>query len=195
MFAAERSPQETPQARDILALVDDMVPEGAEELAYDEPENGDDSVRRIDVGLMWNVDPDQLRDGESVRICICNEEGRYNLGALLNKQHGVEALPLSFIELKREKKGASFSSMVYVLENGDITALVDTYIDGDDALSEESEDCYDFADQLGFGALWTRALYRSAEETEAARTSEFLALDDEQKRSLHTFLNSLADRV
>lgn len=194
MFAAERSPHEAPQARDILSVIDELLPETAAELAYDEPQNGEE-VRQIDVGRIWQVTPEDLRPGESVQICLCNEDGRYNLGAVLNKEHGIEALPLAFIELKSEQKTTSFTSMVYVLENGGLMALIDTYMVSEDALSEESEDCYDFAEQLGFGEQWTRAMFRSAEDGSESRMSELVTLNDEQKTRLHTFLNSLADRV
>lgn len=193
MFAAEHSPHEPPQARDLLAVITDMVPEAAEELAYDEPAN--DDIRQLDVGLIWDVDRKQLRAGESARICLCNEEGRYNLGALLQKQHGIEVLPLAFVELKSEQPGASFTSMMYVLENNEVKALLDTSIEDEDILSEDSEDCFDFAERLGFGAQWTKAMFRAAEDGDDTRTSQLVDLSDEQKVRFHTFLNSLADRV
>lgn len=194
MIAAEQSPLETPQVHDFLTVIDDLRPDSAQELTYDETNGGEGDAHQVDVGLLWEVDADDLRAGESVRICLCNEPGRYNLGAVLRTEHGIEALPLAFIELKTEQEGASFSSMAYILEDGEVTALLDTRLLGEAALSEDSQDCYEFAAQLGFGDHWTRAMF-AAENDGPNTTSQLVGLNDTQKTELYSFLNSVANRV
>lgn len=194
MTTAERYPTQPPEGRDVLQILDDMVPEQAERLAYDEINDADDEMLQLEVGIMWNIDPELLRPDESVRIGVCHEDGRYRLGDLLKRTYDIDALPMAFIELKVDKEGASFSSSAYVLESGDIVAQVDTSIEEEDVLSEDSEDCFEFAEQLGFGRQWTKALY-GADSAGTNVTSELMTLDEAQTSKLYHFLNTLADRV
>lgn len=194
MTTAENYPTQPPQGRDVLQLLDEMVPDRTELLAYDEIDDTAEEILQFGVGRMWNIDPELLRPDESVRIGVCHEEGRYRLGELLKRTYGIDALPMAFIEFKIDKEGASFSSSAYVLESGEIAAQLDTAIDEEDVLSEDSEACFEFADQLGFGRQWTKALY-GAEVAGTNVTSELVTLDEAQTTKLYHFLNTLADRV
>lgn len=201
MTTPEFEPNSKTEFQDLLELVHQIMPSEAERLAYDddtvdtavEPDD-ETEIAGVEVGNIWDVDPGLLREGESVSVCVCSEQGRYHLGALLRAEHNIEPLPVAFIELKVEREAASFSAMAYLLESGAVAALVDTAMDEDAVLSEESEDCFDFANQLGLGSQWAKAMFQVVNPG-MNTTSEVIDLDGNQIEKLYGFLNPLENRV
>lgn len=195
MYKPESAPPNKPEFKNLLSLVHQLMPEDAKLLAYDEDQGGtSEEVRAAAVGLIWEIDNSNLQDGESAKLCVCDEDGRYRLGALLNKVHGIETLPLAFIELSIVRPDASFSSMSYILESGEVRALVDTSIIDDTVLLDDSEDCFDFADNLGLGGEWTKAMFQAIQPGRNT-ISEVIKLNPHQIERLYSFLNPEDNRV
>lgn len=202
MQSYERNPADRAMFHDLVSLVYEIRPnDEAEHL--DLYETAGDLFSREDeevageefrVGYVWDETPDILRDGESIRLCICDEEGRYSLGALLRSEYGVDQLPIAFVEFLIEKPTASFATVAYLLESGEVAALIETAMNADEVLSEESEACFDFANQLGLGSYWAKAMF-NAFNSGTNTTEEMVGLDSSQVEKLHGFLNHLKNRV
>lgn len=195
MSSHEYEPIHKPEFQDLWGLVHELVPTEAELLAYDEEDGGTpEEAAAAEVGRIWNIDQSNLREGESVTLCVCNEEGRHRLGALLKAEYGMEDLPVGFIEISIKRPEASFSSMVYLMETGVVMAAIDTSVVDDAVLLDDSEDCYDFADSLGLGSQWAKAMFQAVDPG-VNTTNEAVDLNSYQIEQVYSFLNPLENRV
>lgn len=182
-----------PLFRGLNDVIHRVVSKEGEQLYWDNLAEGTDEAERLEIGVTRAFPESELEEGEMVRFAVYNETGRYAVQELLRDERDTSSVPLGHVELEKDSDVARFTAIVYIFEDATAAARLDCRLISDEVLSQESEDCFEFAESIGMGSEWTRFMFRSLEGD--YREEFFVELENGQARQLADFLNTLEDKV
>jgi hypothetical protein len=162
-----------------------LLLEASEPLYGDESLDGNGS--QSITGMRRELVPS---DREStIGIALYKEDMREHMATLLREETGLDIRqPLGHIEVTKMTPTARFTGAIYLLEDKSLVGRFDCALaNAEEALSADSESCYDFAAQLGLGDVWAHHLFSGND-----RQSYVIGVSERMAQGVSRFLKGMS---
>lgn len=176
-------------------LIKRFVADQGEPISYEGASWGSRETDLPEAGYKRAVPQERLEDDVQVAVSKLNPSGRKLMGEVLQSVFGQDAQPVGYFELSKGKYAhMNFTTTVYVLNIGEILTWTSWSIADDNALSDESKACYEFARDIGLGDTWVQAMFEADNEGKTSGESTSY-MDLTSAKRLLSFLNTCLNEV